>query len=126
MRTVWLVLAGIAGGVMGGMGLGGGMLLIPIMTFLFDVSPKLAAWINLVVFLPMGLVALVFHAKNHFVDLKAALFLLVFSVFGAGMVFWLGKGLSEVFLRRAFGWFLLVTGCLSIISVLCGFSKQKQ
>ena len=70
MRTIWLVLAGLAGGAVGAMGFGGGTLLIPILTFLLDVSPRFAAWTNLVVFIPMGAVAIFLHAKNRLISLR--------------------------------------------------------
>jgi len=122
MRTLWLVLAGAVGGVLGGMGLGGGTLLIPILTLLFDVPPRLAAWVNLVVFLPTGAVALAIHLRNKMVDNRPVLVLLFAAL--AGVLFGtvlLGK-LPERTLKRAFGVFMISLGSLSL---LFAFIREK-
>lgn len=72
-NAVFYILAGLAGGVMGGMGLGGGTLLIPVLTVFLDVNAKQAAAINLISFIPMSIVACVIHAKNKLLDIRKAL-----------------------------------------------------
>ena len=52
MQIFLLILAGIVGGIIGGMGMGGGTLLIPILTIFLDVPQKNAQAINLVAFIP--------------------------------------------------------------------------
>ncbi len=125
MNAIWLLIAGVVGGILGGMGFGGGVLLIPILTFLLGVPYAVAVWINLVVFLPTAAVSLVIHEKNDLIDKDAAQFLLPLAVIGFALgTFVLGK-LSERVLRRAFGVFLLALGTGSIIPVLLGFFKKK-
>ena len=63
MAFLTLVLCGLAGGVLGGMGMGGGTVLIPLLT-LFGVDQAAAQGINLVSFLPMAALALPVHAKS--------------------------------------------------------------
>ena len=50
MQIFLLILAGIVGGIIGGMGMGGGTLLIPILTIFLDVEQKNAQAINLVAY----------------------------------------------------------------------------
>ena len=126
MRIVWLLLAGVVGGVLGGMGLGGGTLLIPILIFLLDVPYPLAAWVNLVAFLPTALVAGVLHAKNKMVEWKRVGVLLVFAAVGVLGGFFLAPALSETVIRRAFGIFLIVFGSCSLIFVFVGYFKKKH
>ena len=61
------VLAGVIGGIVGGMGMGGGTLTIPILTIFLSYEQLQAQGINLIAFLPMSVVALIIHAKNHLV-----------------------------------------------------------
>ena len=56
MQIFLLILAGIVGGIIGGMGMGGGTLLIPILTIFLDVEQKNAQAINLVAFIPMAII----------------------------------------------------------------------
>ena len=67
IEFLWLFLAGLVSGIVGGMGMGGGTLLIPILTIFLSFKQKSAQAINLLVFIPMSLVALVIHIKNKFV-----------------------------------------------------------
>ena len=40
MKELFMIIAGVVGGVIGGMGMGGGTLLIPILTIFLDVPQK--------------------------------------------------------------------------------------
>ena len=71
MNTAVLIAIGFAGGVLGGMGLGGGTLLIPLMTLLAGVPQKTAAAVNLIAFVPMAAIALAVHAKNGLIQKDA-------------------------------------------------------
>ena len=60
MQIFLLILFGFLSGVVGGMGMGGGTLLVPLLSF-SDMPQKAAQSANLVSFLPMCCVALIFH-----------------------------------------------------------------
>ena len=70
-------LCGVVGGVLGGMGMGGGTLLIPILTIFFKVSQLNAQAINLIAFIPMAVFALVIHLKNKLVDFNGCLYIII-------------------------------------------------
>ena len=125
---IWLyyLLAGAIGGLLGGMGLGGGTLLMPILTFGLGVTPKVAAWLNLVSFLPAAAVSLVFHVKNKLVVWRETAYLLIFSFVGVAAAFLWGRGLSEEMTRRAFGYFLVMFGSISLFFVLFGYFKKTR
>ena len=126
MKVVWFLLAGVTGGLLGGMGFGGGTLLIPILTFLLKVPYRLAAWVNLVAFLPTAIVALCFHCKNKMVDYRAAGYLSAFALAGVLAALFIPFKLSEAMLRHVFGIFLIVMGSGSILFVLLGFLRRKR
>ena len=70
MEYIWYVVAGVLGGVLGGMGMGGGTILIPLLSIFYAVSQHTAQAVNLISFLPMAVVALIIHLKNKLVDFK--------------------------------------------------------
>lgn len=115
---LWYVVAGIAGGVIGGMGMGGGTLLIPILTLLLSVGQLEAQAINLIVFIPMAVVTLIIHIKNKLVDFKKLVFSLplavVFAVVGALLV----KKIDESVLKTTFGVFMLIVGSVFLVKTL--------
>ena len=126
MKTLYLILAGAIGGLIGSMGLGGGTLLMPILTFCLKVSPKMASWINLVCFLPTAAVALVIHANNKMLEKGAVIYLLAFSFLGLALALPLLGRLPEVVLKKSFGWFLVLLGSISLIALFIGYFKENK
>ncbi len=115
---IWFVVAGLFSGVVAGMGMGGGTLLIPVLTLLLGVTQKLAQSINLIVFIPTAIVALVIHYKNKLVDTKVGITIIctgvIFSLLGA----WLASSLSNAELRMYFGAFLVFIGIFQFVDSL--------
>lgn len=103
---------GFLGGIPAGMGMGGGTVTIPLL-LLFSVEQKVAQCANLFAFLPMSLVALKTHAENGLLETKGMAWVIIPAViFSVGGAF-LAAYLPSVWLRRAFGVFLI---CLAIFS----------
>lgn len=124
MRIFWFILAGIAGGILGGMGMGGGTLLIPILTIFLGVNQHLAQWINLVTFIPMSIVALIIHIKNHLVEKKFILVVLIPALTAAAFSSFLALSSKPELLSRLFGGFLTILGIIFII-VTCRKKSLK-
>ena len=53
--------AGVLAGLLGGMGMGGGTVLIPVLTIFLGVSQHVAQATNVIAFLPMAALALAVH-----------------------------------------------------------------
>ena len=119
----WEIVAGIIGGIVAGMGMGGGTLTIPILTIFLKYEQLRAQGINLVAFLPMSVVALVIHAKNHLVDFKNTWLLAVIGcVFSVGGAL-LANQISNVVLKKLFAIFLILLGVWQFIETK---RNQKQ
>ena len=71
MKMLWLFLAGLCGGILAGMGMGGGTLTIPLLVLALGVGQLTAQFANLVAFLPAGAAALAVHAGNGLADWKS-------------------------------------------------------
>lgn len=70
-------------GVISGMGVGGGILLIPALVFIFHVDQHLAQGVTLLAYLPTSLVAAVTHYLNGNLRPRVALELAVGGVIGS-------------------------------------------
>jgi len=112
------ILAGALGGIVGGMGMGGGTLTIPILTIFLSYEQLQAQGINLIAFLPMSVVALLIHFKNKLVDFKStwvlALVGCVFSLFGAIIA----NNISNSVLKKFFAIFLIGLGIWQLIEMI--------
>ncbi len=76
-------LFGLASGIISGMGIGGGVILIPLLVLFMNIDQHAAQGINLFYFLPTAAVALYVHIKNKNIDFRAAITLALFSLLGA-------------------------------------------
>lgn len=108
----WLLplLAGAATGVLSGFGVGGGTLLLVYMTVFAGVEQHLAQGINLLYFLPAGLLALPAHRKNGYIEKKALLPAIGTGLAGAALAAWWATALDVELLHKCFGGFLIVIG----------------
>lgn len=108
----WLLpfLCGLGAGVLSAWGVGGGTLLLLVMTLVLGVDQRTAQGINLLFFLPTAASALFCHAKGGFLDkptLKAAIpAAVLFALAGA----WAATAVEVEALRIPFGVYLLFSG----------------
>ena len=104
------LMAGAVTGVLSGFGVGGGTLLLVYMTLVAGIEQPLAQGINLLYFLPAGLMALPAHVKNGYIEKRALL-----PSIGAGLVCaagaaWVATAIDTGLLRKCFGVFLILIG----------------
>ncbi|MCL2862318.1 MAG: sulfite exporter TauE/SafE family protein [Firmicutes bacterium] len=126
MEIFLFIIIGILGGTIGGMGMGGGTLLIPLLVLFTNTPQHLAQSINLIAFIPMAIIALIIHIKNKLVKFKYLLFIslpaVIVSVFGAII----STRMDAENLRRYFGIFLLLLGIYQLICVIIKFVKDRK
>lgn len=117
-RIILLVLAGITAGALGGMGMGGGTILIPILTIFFGAEQKQAQAINLVAFIPMAIASLIVHVKNKRVETKGILWIIIPATVLSLAGSLVAQAINGEILKRIFGGFLL------LLSVAQFFSEE--
>ena len=126
MSVLWLVLSGLISGIVGGMGMGGGTLLIPILTIFLLFEQKSAQAINLLVFIPMSIVALIIHIKNKLVDFKVGIpIVLVGILFSIGGSY-LASILTNELLKKIFAIFLLAVGVNQAIQTVLAIKNKNK
>ncbi len=118
MDFLWFALSGILGGVLGGMGMGGGTVLIPLLTIFFGVNQHMAQGINLLAFVPMAVVALVMHVKNGFVKFDKVIYIILAGVLTAVLGFFVANLLKGEILKKLFGGFLIFLSIFQLIILI--------
>ena len=115
MLYIWLALTGVACGALGGMGMGGGTLLIPLLTLLFGFNQKVVQSINLISFSLMAILVVIIHIKNKLVDIRVATLFagiaLCFAIVGA----LLASVIKIAFLKICFGILLVAVAIFEAI-----------
>ncbi len=122
MSTVWYFLAGLFSGVLSGMGMGGGTVLIPILTLFLSMDQHAAQGVNMLAFLPGAALALFIHRRDGRLKAKTALPLLLWGVIGAIGGAFLATCLDAQWLKKAFGVFLIALALFQFFQA----KKKKQ
>jgi len=106
------LLLGLAAGILSGLvGIGGGILIVPALVFLFGFSQQQAQGTTLALLVPpIGILAAWTYYKQGFVDVKVAALIaagfIIGSLIGARFV----TGLPNSTLEKVFGTFLVLIG----------------
>lgn len=106
--------------MLSGFGVGGGTLLLVYMTVFAGLDQRLAQGINLLYFLPAGLMALPAHLKNGYVEKPALLPAIGAGLICAAVAAWAATALDVSLLRKCFGGFLAVVGLMEL------FGKKRE
>lgn len=125
MTIFLLILFGFLAGIVGGMGMGGGTVLVPLLSFI-DLPQKTIQAINLVSFLPMCSVALIFHAKNKLVETKNVLWLIIPAIIFAIVGALVADMASNKILRLCFAVFLIGVGIWQLVLAIKFIVKQRR
>ncbi len=120
------ILFGLLGGVIAGMGMGGGTLLIPLLVIFMQFSQLQAQTINLIAFLPMAIITLIIHCKNHLVDFKNSWLIALFGVASSILGAYVTTLVEMDFLRICFGAFLIILGVFQFSKCVVDCEKKKQ
>lgn len=117
MLYFFYVLAGFLSGIFGGLGMGGGTLLIPVLTIFLGFDQKLSQGINLLSFLVMAVVSIYIHYRNGYIVTKNLYWIIIFGVVFAVIGAILMSFLSSKVLKIFFGVFLCGLAVIEFIKV---------
>ena len=113
MQFLFFVLAGLAGGVLAGMGMGGGTLTLPLLVLALNVGQVTAQFANLIAFLPSGTAALAVHAKNGLVQKNDLVYMLLPSIAACVVCSFFATKAERELLKKLYGVFLVVIAVVS-------------
>ena len=120
MIYFFYMLAGFLSGIFGGLCMGGGTLLIPILTIFLGFDQKLSQGLNLLSFLVMAIFSIYIHYRNGYIVTKNLFWIIffgvIFSVLGAVLM----SFLPSKILKMIFGGFLC---CLAVVEFIKVFKK---
>lgn len=125
MQFIYFILAGLLGGILAGMGMGGGTLTLPILVLVMNVAQLTAQFANLIAFLPSGTGALFVHVKNGLVRKENLIYMSVPSIIACvGCSFFATEANGDL-LKKLFGGFLVLVAIVSFISKIAKEVKKS-
>ena len=125
MQIFLLILFGFLSGIIGGMGMGGGTLLVPLLSFL-DLEQKTIQAINLVSFVPMCCVALGFHARNKLIKPTGIWWIIIPALLAAVGGAFCADIAGNKILRLCFAVFLISVGIWQLIVAIKFIVNNKK
>lgn len=109
MRWLGIGLIGLAGGFTSGLlGVGGGLLFVPLLILFFQMNPHLAVGTSLAAIVPTALVGAFRHYSESSIDFRTALVLAGLAMIGAWCGASVSLGLDPALLRKIFSGFLFI------------------
>jgi hypothetical protein len=120
------VLIGIVSGIISGTGMGGGTILIFLLSFLCGLEQHVAQATNLIFFIPTSIVAIIVNFKNKNIDLKLAIIISIFGILGAIIGANLSIHTDVKKLRKYFGIFLAIIALHEIYTIIKENKKPKM
>ncbi len=122
MVNILLVVLGFCAGLLGALtGIGGGVLLAPILTLYFDISIRQAVGTSLVAVITTSAASSSVHLQRHTTDIRLGMTLELATAFGAAVTAYLVGYFNRNFLEGLFAGFLLY----SAITILVKGGKVK-
>ena len=117
------ILIGAFSGIFSGIGMGGGTILIFLLTTFGKMEQHIAQATNLLYFIPTAISAIIVNYRDKNIDLKLAKEVSIFGIIGAiiGAVISVNTDVQK--LRKLFGIFLTI---IAIHEIYTLFKKYKQ
>ena len=120
------ILIGMISGIVSGTGMGGGTILIFLLTFMMGIEQHVAQATNLIFFIPTSIVAIIINIKNKNIDLKLAIIISIFGILGAIIGSNISVYTDVKILTKCFGVFLIIVAINEIYSIIRLYKKDKK
>lgn len=117
---MWLIVIGALSGILGSMGLGGGSILIPLLSLL-SISQKSAQVINVFSFILMSIVSIFINLKTKMIDLFPSLVFGLLGGFVATIFALFVRRIEQQSIKICFGLFLFLVGFYEIFVFLAKY-----
>ena len=116
------ILTGTISGIVSGLGMGGGTILILILSLFLGLNQHVAQATNLVFFIPTSITSIILNTKNKMINWKIGVPVAIFGIIGAviGAKFAVNMEVNK--LRKFFGIFLLI---IAIYQTYCLIKQYK-
>ena len=110
-------LSGLVSGIVSGTGMGGGTILIFLLTVFLGLEQHVAQATNLIFFIPTSIVAIIVNLKDKNIDVKVGILISIFGILGAIIGANISLKMDVQMLKKCFGVFLAIIAIHEIYSI---------
>lgn len=120
------ILAGSISGIVSGMGMGGGTILILILSLFLGLDQHTSQATNLVFFIPTSITAIIVNIKNKIINWKVGIPIAIFGVVGAFIGAKIAVNMEVNRLKKFFGIFLLLIAIYQTYSIIKKYKNNYK
>ena len=117
---------GCIAGIFSGIGMGGGTILIFLLTTFVGLEQHIAQATNLIYFIPTAISAIIVNYKNKNIDTKLGLYVSVFGILGAVIGAKISVNINVNLLKKIFGIFLSIISIHEIYTLYKEYKIYKK
>ena len=119
-------LIGLIAGIIGGLGMGGGTVLILLLTIFMNIEQTIAQGSNIIFFIPTAIASIFIFIKNKYINFKVAIPICLWGLVGAFIGARISTKLEINILRKCFGVFLIIIAIYQSYSLFNRYRKEKN
>jgi len=120
------LLSGIIAGIFTGTGMGGGTVLILLLSVFANLNQHSSQAINLIFFVFTTISAIIINIKGKFIDFKLGFQILIYGIVGAFIGSKIAINIDSQNLRKYFGFFLAIIAIYEIYSLIKEYIKEGK
>lgn len=120
------IIIGLASGVIGGLGMGGGTVLILLLSMISNIEQHIAQGINVIFFVPTAIAAIFVFIKNKNIRFKIGVPICLWGLLGAFIGASISSKMEVGILRKCFGIFLIIIAIYQTYSLYKRYRNEKN
>ncbi len=120
------IIFGIIAGTISSLGMGGGTILILLLSVFLGIEQHVAQATNLIFFVPTSITAIIMNIKNKKINWKISKDIIIYGIIGALFGSYISNYLPNEKLKKIFGIFLLFIAFFQIYEIYSSYSKNKK
>ena len=120
------ILIGVLSGIFSGIGMGGGTVLIVLLTIIIGLEQHIAQATNLIYFVPTAISAIIVNYKDKNIDTKLARFISIYGVVGAIVGAIISVNTDVFKLKKIYGIFLAIIAVHEIYTLIKEYKLHRK
>jgi len=120
------IIIGAIAGVFSGIGMGGGTVLIVLLTIYVGLEQHIAQATNLIYFIPTAISAIIVSYREKNIDIKLARTMSIYGIIGAIIGATISINTDVQKLRRVYGIFLIIIAVHEIYTLIKEYKLNKK
>lgn len=120
------IVFGLISGIVTGLGMGGGTVLILLLSMFMNLEQHIAQATNLVFFIPTAIAAIITNLRQKNVDIKLAINISIFGIIGAIIGSFISSIFSSNLLKKSFALFILFIAFHEVYVLYKEYKRKRK